>query len=65
MGTKYVISEPSPPSWWAQNKAVAYAVVGLAVGLYFGGGCDDQKTTEPTPPTSTTSPSPSVSGSPR
>ncbi|MET9366082.1 hypothetical protein ABZX93_35000 [Streptomyces sp. NPDC006632] len=59
MGVKYVLSEPLPPSWWAKNKAVVAAVAGVALGLYFAGGCDDTATSCPNHP----SPSPSVTQS--
>lgn len=68
MGTKYLITEPSEPGWWPKNKSTVFAVAGLVVGLYFGGGCGQDAHTEqpeaPRPSTST-SPSTSPSGSPR
>jgi hypothetical protein len=66
MGTKYLITEPSDPSWWVKNKALVYGGAGLLLGLYLAGGCDQDARTEPHPaprPTSTSSTTPS--GSPR
>lgn len=59
MGVKYVLSEPSPPGWWARNKAVLYAVVGLVAGFWIAGGCDQDAS--PNGPSPSPSPSSSVS----
>lgn len=60
MGVKYVLSEPTPPGWWAKNKAIVCAVAGLAAGLYLAGGCDQEAAPAPsqTPITTTSSGSP-------
>lgn len=55
MGVKYVLSEPTPPGWWAKHKAMVAAGAGLALGLYLAGGCDQKATPNPQP-----SPTPTV-----
>ena len=51
MGVKYVLSEPTPPTWWAKNKVIVCSVACLLVGLYIGNGNDGQAApaTTPTP----------------
>jgi hypothetical protein len=59
MGVKYVLSEPTPPGWWAKNKPVVYAIAGLAAGIYLAGGCDTDAAPAPSP-----SPRPSITTTP-
>ncbi|TJZ41199.1 hypothetical protein FCH28_37570 [Streptomyces piniterrae] len=47
MGVKYVLSEPTPPGWWAKNKALVCSVASLLAGLYLGGGCDQKASPAP------------------
>jgi hypothetical protein len=58
VGVKYVLSEPTPPGWWAKNKALVYAVAGLVAGFWIAGGCDRDASPHERPGPS---PSPSVS----
>ena len=57
MGVKYVLSEPTPPTWWAKNKVIVCSVACLLVGIYIGTGNDGQAgpATTPTPAPSITS----------
>ncbi|MEV5440805.1 hypothetical protein AB0K80_33100 [Streptomyces sp. NPDC052682] len=54
MGVKYVLSEPTPPGWWAKNKVIVCSVASLLAGLYLAGGCDHQATPSPAPAPSPT-----------
>jgi hypothetical protein len=38
LSVRYVISEPTPPTWWAKNKATVCCIAGLLAGLWLGGG---------------------------
>ncbi|MFD5428510.1 hypothetical protein [Streptomyces sp. NPDC127084] len=49
MGVKYVLSEPTPPGWWARNKVLVCSVASLFAGLYLAGGCDNQASPAPHP----------------
>lgn len=55
MGVRYVISDPEPeePTWWAKNKAIVCAGIGLAAGLWLAGACDHHGSATPDPATST------------
>jgi len=61
--TRLIITDPEPPTWWGQHKAVFCTVVGLVIGLWLGNGCSSVLATHPAPGLSPgISPSPALTG---
>lgn len=45
-----ITREPeAPEGWWPRNKPFAFAVAGLATGLYLAGGCGSGSGAPPAP----------------
>lgn len=47
---EYVVTQPSPPSWWKKNRHLVLLVVGLLVGAWLVGHHDNTATSSPDRP---------------
>lgn len=59
-GVEYVITKPSPPSWWKKNRHLVLLVVGLLLGAWLVSDHDSAATPSPdrTRPAHSTVPEP-------